>query len=274
MNLINKKLSFHLVKIGLTVVGFTIAVLTKFLLTYFESPRWQTSIEEFCFVISSGVFSAMVLVWFIDDINRRLEEKNNEQLEARKIRQFDRILQVYIGRFNISLHCLITPCAERKNKKLEPYPEFSFKDMRDMFLHTGLLGEGADSSIKYFVRTESALREEIEIMVKNIDYTYYPIIQELLLAFVNISLKFNQKETWVNAETVLIKKESDVNDKGHIVSNEMVELMKSGEMDKWYKDQPDTPNNEYRSCFALYTMIHRELVILKEYNKQIKNLNI
>ncbi len=267
-----KKTTFFGWKIFLTVSSFIVAVLTMFVLASPEAPNWL----EFWFVISSGVFSAMVLVWFIDEIGKRLQEKEDKLTEAKKIKQFDQILQLYLTRYDLFLYCLTTPVARRKNgAEIKINPDFSFKDMQDMFLPTGLLGEGiVDSSIECFVRAESVLREEIETMAQNIDYVYYTDIQNCLLDFIKASLIFNQKETWILAKCIGSKKESKIAKVYSTLSNDMVYLLKSGQMDRWYKDEIMVENDSYRSCFALHEMIRFELAALKKYKQQMNKINI
>ena len=49
------------------------------------------------------------------------------------------------------------------------------------------------TSIESFIIAEEQLREEMELVIRDIEFNYYPKIREWLLEFIEASLKYNQK---------------------------------------------------------------------------------
>ena len=56
------------------------------------------------------------------------------------------------------------------------------------------------TSIESFIIAEEQLREEMELVIRDIEFNYYPKIREWLLEFIEASLKYNQKKVWLEAK--------------------------------------------------------------------------
>lgn len=234
----SKKEKFFWWKIIITAISFIAVILSKSTIDWSNlSNNYIDSAlcREIAYDLSVGIFSAMVLVWFVDEINEHIQDKANEKTEVEKIKRADRILQQYIERYQIFFYCVVTPIEQRDFENVEMPSEFCFKDMRELYLTTMLISEGIfDSSIQCFVRAETQLREEIELTLRDIDFCYYPKIRECLLEFVETSLKYNQKEAWVTAKTVTIGNKTladDVKDMLESVADERYMEIKSGKKD-------------------------------------------
>ncbi len=83
----------------ITIISFVAILISKSTIDW--SNIWNNTIDslllkESIYDISVGIFSAMVLVWFIDEINERIKIKQTKQAENETILRFDKINQKYI----------------------------------------------------------------------------------------------------------------------------------------------------------------------------------
>ena len=81
--------------------------------------------KEIGYDLCVGIFSAMILVWFIDEINERIQNKENKKA--------NRILQQYIERYKLFFYCVVTPIEQRNFEKVEMPLNFTLKDMCELY---------------------------------------------------------------------------------------------------------------------------------------------
>lgn len=210
----NRKKFFWL-KIIITVISFVVVILSK---STIDWNNWSNNYidlalcKEILYDLSVGVFSAMILVWFIDEINERIQEKTSQAKEIAEITRASKLLQLYIERYKVFFYCVTTPMKQRDFINMKFSADFNIKDMRELHKSTLLVSEGTfDSSIESFLRAESELKSEIEATIRAIDFEYYTSIREHLIRFLEASLKYNQKNAILEAKkTTVADKTLDV----------------------------------------------------------------
>lgn len=97
-----KKKGFTRLKIGITIVSLIVAIITKSDIDWSNllNNCFELSLaKELIYDLSVGVFSAMILVWFIDEIGNRIQERQSQEKEKATIRRFDKVLQQYIEQY-------------------------------------------------------------------------------------------------------------------------------------------------------------------------------
>lgn len=257
----DRKKAFFLWKIILTIASFVGIILTKIQCV-------QTIPMQVIYDLSVGIFSSMILIWFIDEINEHIQDKQTLNKEIKEIKRSDRLIQLYIERYKLFFYCLITPIKKRKFDNIEIHSDFLFKDMQDLYQTTLLINEGIfDSSIESFIKAECVLKEEMEKMIKDIDFSYYPNIQEHLIEFVEVSLKYNQKVIWLEAKT------TDIG--GQTLADAVTDVLKEKADDLYaeYQNGKDLSNNLIMPYFALFEMLKGEQKALSKYEQEIKRLD-
>lgn len=268
----HKDKNFFLWKIILSIASFVIIILSKseinwddFSKNYFDGVL----AKEIIYDLSVGIFSAMILIWFIDEINERIQAKKQREERVLKIKRADRLLQPYIERYKLFLYCLITPIENRNFSDYEIQQDFLLKDMRDLYKTTLILSEGIfNTSIGCFIKAESELKDKIENMIMEVELLDYPELQESLVEFVETSLKYNEKDAWLKAQTTRLS--------GTQTLAEMAVDILQNNADDWYIEVQNgkTMNgNIVLTYFALYEMIKGEYAALSKYENEINKVN-
>lgn len=264
----DRKKKFVYWKLGITVVSFIITVIMisdidwrNLTNNYIDPARWK----QIGYDLGVGVFSAMVLIWFVDEINEHIQDKTNKNTEKEKINRANRILSKYIERYELFFYCVVTPIEQREVSNAKMPLEFSFKDMRELYLTTILISEGIfDSSIECFVKAEKELKDEIEFTLRDIDFEYFPEIGESLLEYVEASLRYNEKGAWLSAKSV---------NAGTKTLADTVKEMLENDADERYKEiksgKKEYPHNLVHTYIALYEMLHAERNAILKYKREI-----
>lgn len=145
----SRKEKFFWWKVIITVISFIAVILSKSTIDWSNlSNNYIDSAlcKEIAYDLSVGVFSAMILVWFIDEINEHIQEKKNRAKEIDEIIRSNRLLQLYIERYKVFFYCVITPMKERDFKNMKFPTDFKLKDMRELHKQTLLVSEGTFDS--------------------------------------------------------------------------------------------------------------------------------
>lgn len=273
-----KKSKFFWLKIVITIVSFVGAILFKsnINLANFQNNHIDLSLlKEISYDLSIGVFSAMVLVWFIDEIGQHIQTQQSKEKECAIIKRFDRVLQQYIDRYITMFYCVVTPLEERR-KQLNrsngamdaKLPEtFCLKDMRDLYQTSFLLKDGIyTSSISSFLDIELSLRNEFIHLVENYDFEYYPSFPDIFLRFINVSLKYDCRDN------ILEVPKQKIGEKP--MATFINEYLKNN-ADDFYKkvlNGKSISGNIMSPYILLYEMMKQEREIVLQYQKEIKKL--
>jgi len=224
-------------------------------------------VKEICYDICVGIFSTMILVWFIDHINEYIQEKKSKDDEAKKIKCFDRLLQLYIERYEIFYYCVVTPVSQRDYNNLLIPEEFKLKDMKDLYNSTLLMSEGMfDTAIEGFITAEENLKMEIESMIRNVEFDFFPEIRESLESFIEASIKYNQKQALLGAPKVTVGTQT--------LDKVVMEALETS-ADEFYekvKREKVQVANLLHPYVALYEMLKEEYKCIKAYEKEINQI--
>ena len=274
-----KKSKFFWLKIAITIISFGGAVLFKSNIDWSNIQNNHVNLsllKEIAYDLSIGVFSAMILVWFIDEISQHLQIRQAKEKECATIKRFDRVLQQYIDRYVTMFYCVVTPLEERLKQVNGPnssmdtkMPEiFCLKDMRDLYQSSFLLRDGtSDSSISAFLDIEFSLRNEFIHLVENNDFEYYPTFPDIFLQFINVSLKYDCRGNILDAPRLKVGEKPMVTFISECLENNADDFYKrvlAGE---------GVGGNIMSPYILLYEMMKQERKIILQYQEEIKKLN-
>ncbi len=267
----SRRKSFFWWKVIFTALSCVIAIVSKSQIDWKSLSNNHIDfslVKEIVYDCSIGMFSAMIIVWFIDEIGKHIQDKKDRGIEREKICRANRVLQLYIERYKLFYYCVTTPTEKRDFKNVVMRSDFMLRDMKDLYKNTNLMSEGfLDSSINCFVEAELALKDEIEATIRSTDFSFFPKIQKCLLEFVEISICYNCKESWIKAKTTG-GKDSTIAD--------MVTDMLSTVADDWYSEYQDGKRNLSSNVmlvyFDLYEMLIKEQDVLHRYEKMMEDL--
>lgn len=267
----SRKTSFFWWKICLTILSFFCMMLSRSNLDWYNLSNNYLDfslIKEVCYDLSVGVFSAMILIWFIDEINEHIQDNKSKNKEIDEIRRSDRLLQLYIERYKLFYYCVVTPIKQRDFKNIIIPEEFMLKDMSDLFQTTLLTSEGIfDTAIECFLLAEAELKAEIESTIRNVNFEYFLEIRECLEEFVEVSLKYNQKNALLEAKTATA---------GHDTISKIVSEALKTTADEFYetfKKGEDQIANLMHPYIFLYEMLKAQHNVIKKYEKEMEKIN-
>lgn len=267
----DRKKKFFYWKLAITVISFVFTVMMisdidwrNLSNNYIDPVRWK----EIGYDLGVGVFSAMVLIWFVDEISEHIQDKISKNTEKEKIKRANRILCKYIERYELFFYCVVTPVKQREFENIKMPLEFTFKDMRDLYFSTILISEGIfDSSIECFVKAEKELKDEIELTLRDMEFEYFPEIRESLLEFVEVSLKYNEQGAWLSAKTARAGTKT--------LADEVKDMLEN-DADNQYKEiktgKKEYSHNLVHTYIALYEMLHAERNAILKYKQEIEQI--
>lgn len=266
----SRKEKFFWWKVIITVMSFVAVILSKSTIYWSNLSNNYIDLaicKEITYDLSVGIFSAMILVWFIDEINEHIQEKKNKAKEFDEIIRSNRLLQLYIERYKVFFYCVITPMKQRDFKNIKFPTDFKLKDMRELHKQTLLVGEGTfDSSIESFLDAESELKSEIESIIRSINFNYFPATREYLIQFVEGSLKYNQKNAILEAKNITMgDKRKDV----------VIEYYLENYADDFYQDIQLGKNhggNIMHPYIYLYEMLKIQYNAIIKYEQELQKM--
>ena len=273
-----KKSKFFWLKIVITIISFGGALFFKSNIDWsnIHNNRIDLSLlKEISYDLSIGVFSAMILVWFIDEIGQHIQNRQSKEKECAMIKRFDRVLQQYIERYVTMFYCVVTPLEERLKQVDGPnsamnakMPEmFCLKDMHDLYQSSLLLRDGtSDSSISAFLDIEFSLRNEFIHLVENNDFEHYSSFPDIFLRFVNVSLKYDCRGNILEPPYRKVGEQPMVAHISKLLENKA---------DNFYKEVlagRGIGGNLMSPYILLYEMMKQEREIVLQYQEEIKKI--
>lgn len=260
-------------KVALTIVSGILAILLKCRINWPDALNIvdffinHLALKEFIYDISIGVFSAMILVWFIDEIAKHIEEQKTQKAEKETILRLNRVLEKYLSKYERCFYCVITPVSDRCSSDVLISKDFSLKDMRDLFQPSLLPNYGlSESSISSFLQIELDLRHELTRIIERNSFVYYPRFVEILSKYIEISLEYDCRTSILEAQSK------------QMGGRKMIEVINeylSKDADK-YKDLllegKGSASNIMFPYVLLNILMHKERKILDEYKEEIQNI--
>lgn len=266
-----KKKAFTFYKIILTLGSCVLAVLFKSNISWTD---WSNNyidillVKEIAYDLTMGIFSAMVLVWFVDAISDYINERNAKQKEVDAIYRFNVVLQHYISNYFNAYYDVIVPMNERGNAAQVTTKSFALKDMKDLHQSTMQSDYSAcDSAVQIFLESELELRNQIASLLMNNDIKNNVELQSIFLSFLDKSLSFTGRATILDAPNRVIGQRNK--------ALEVSEMLKNGKADQYrvalWKEQTSKSNILY-PYVALYEMMQEERKILLNYDETVTKI--
>lgn len=235
-------------------------------------------VKEILYDLSIGVFSAMILVWFIDEIGNHIQERKSQEKERDTIRRFNKIILLYINQYMELFYCVVTPIEERDPENVKLPDIFTLRDMRDLYYPSARLNEKIHgSSVEAFLRVEQELREKFIHIIESHDFEYYPKISEILLGYIQFSLAFDSRAAILDAPNKTLTSQSDKDAKVIPMTNLIHDWLEK-EADSYFQKNLDkeniTVNPLFHPYICLYQMMRHEKKYILQYWEEVKKLDL
>ena len=254
----------------ITIISFVAILISKSTIDW--SNIWNNTIDslllkESIYDISVGIFSAMVLVWFIDEINERIKIKQTKQAENETILRFDKINQKYIDRYKALFYCTVTPISDRtKPADLMP-SQILLKDMKDLYKTTLLIiQDSSESSVSSFFQIEEALRQQFIRQIEKNDFVYNTKIYNLLSKYIEISIGYDCRSAIMKIPQKTIGNEPAIT---------AIEKMLEKNADEYFGDLQKGKSNHSNLMYPyiiLRQMMLEERDVILQYEEEINKI--
>lgn len=265
-----KKRGFFILKILITVVSFIVLVVAKSNIDWSNLQNTYIDfslVKEIVYDLAVGVFSAMILVWFIDEISNRIQEHQSQEKEKASIKRFDKVLQRYIDQYITLFYCVATPLQDRKFDNVEMPEQFTLKDMCDLHQTSTLIQEKFSSgSVEPFLQIELDLRKEFISLVERNEFEYYPQFADIFLSYIQISLHYDSRSAILDAPNRTI---------GNKKLTDFIHDLLENNADDYYQKMLNGENisaNLAHPYIFLYEMMKEERKLILQYQDEIKKL--
>lgn len=229
--------------------------------------------KEIIYDVAIGVFSSMILVWFIDGIAEHLQKKAAEKEAKETIIRFNLLFRKYLDRYITMFYCVTTPASKRnasedKHKVFQNKDTFALAEMCDLHKPSLIIEEGiAISSIQAFLKIELAVRHQIEaFLLNNQRDPKFQEIYEILEAFIATSISYDFSTTILSNQSISAGKQNSSDD---------ILLLLKNTGDKYYSDLKagkDNKNNKMYPYILLREFMQKERKILLNYQKRIEEM--
>lgn len=267
---LKKKSVFFWWKIGITVVSFFAVI------AFGSNIDWSNFsnnyvdpvlLKEIAYDLSIGIFSAMVLVWFIDEISNHIQERQSNNAEVEIIKRFDKILQCYIEQYIVLFYCVATPIEERNFKNVSMPERFTLKDMKDLHKTSLLMTEKVyGASVESFLQIELELRKEFQFFTEKCNFEFYPQIPQIFLEYIRVSISYDSRGAIFDAKNMTSGKQKMTD-----LIHDILESSADNLREKMLKGE-DRGGNLADPYIFLYEMMRQERGLILMYQKEIEKL--
>lgn len=220
-------------------------------------------IESLLGILSIGLFlNAVALTKSRLDVNAekvRTAEKYKNYETIKLIRQYV-VVEPYLKNFIDYATIVSTPILMRKgNYKYNP--DFDFHDLYDLYQPTlRLFEDHNESSISYFYKSLHKLEERLEIMLRSVDISLWPELENKMLKVLRI---FREKD--FEASILGLEKCKLGNNPATKYQSELIK--------NWQDEIKYYPSNAINSAVALYFLIRTTVPLLQEINEEVIIIN-
>ena len=266
-----KKKGFTRLKIGITIVSLIVAIITKSDIDWSNllNNCFELSLaKELIYDLSVGVFSAMILVWFIDEIGNRIQERQSQEKEKATIRRFDKVLQQYIEQYITMFYCVATPLDKRNFENVEMPEHFTLSDMRNLHQTSLLIKEKlSGDAIESFLQIELTLRNEFISLIEKNDFEHYPQFADIFLNYVQKSIYYDSRSAILD-----MSQAKRVGDASLVKS--IHDLLESHADDYYQKmlHGEDIGGNLAHPYIFLYELMKEERKLILQYQDEIRKI--
>lgn len=260
-----RKKWFSILKLGITVISFLLVILAKSEIDWTNLSNNYINpvyVKEITYDLAIGIFSAMILVWFIDEIGNQLQERESVAKEKTAIKRFDRVLQKYIENYVLAFYCVATPIDVRKFDDVVMPDAFTLKDMRDLHRTTLLINEKVSGgSVESFLQIEYDIRREFISLIEKHELEHFPQFAEIFLEFIDTSLSYDSRAAILDAPKTC--PESFIRDLLENHADDYYQKILKGE---------NIGGNLAHPYMFLYEMMKKERILILRYQEEINKL--
>lgn len=160
-------------------------------------------------VASEAIFGIVIIGLFLNSLASQIEDKQDAAIKKRLSEQnFHRLISFYkyllsvITNYKITLNELTTPINNRQDLPKEPNPDFNFSDLQDIFKPSILRKNGYNKPvIHHYYEKLDLLLIELKFLLANFDLNEYPVIHEIVIAFLATSEQEDPRDALYSCET-------------------------------------------------------------------------
>ena len=261
-----RKKWFFILKLGITAISFLLVILAKSEIDWTNLSNNYINpvyVKEIIYDLAIGIFSAMILVWFIDEIGNQLQERESVEKEKAAIKRFDRVLQKYIEKYTLAFYCVATPIDIRKFDNVVMPDTFTLKDMRDLHRTTLLMREKVSGgSVEAFLQIEYDIRREFISLIEKHELEHFPQFSQIFLEFIDTSLSYDSRAAILDAPKAC--------------SERFIHDLLENNADDYYQKILNGENiggNLAHPYMFLYEMMRKERVLILRYQEEISKLD-
>jgi hypothetical protein len=227
------------------------------------------SISEYFSGIITELVGIIVTVLFVQVLFDKKNTNEQKEHELAEIKRFHRILKLYIDRYIRFYNRVATPLGEKVPTDPFQTGKFKIKDMCDLHEISLFITDGSmKPAIDIFYEIEHIIRDYFITTLLRIDFEYFPDISELIISFIDISIRFD------SSGEILYAKNIRIGDKPAIAVNKKM-IQENGEefYNEFIKGNRQNANSMHPYAY-LYMMMQEERKILVKYLKIINDKNI
>lgn len=255
-------------KLTVLLLFFCLVLLgISFLPIFKTSSHLRDNFENIIIGIGTNIFGIIITVSFVQFILDKQNEKEERIAEKEKIIRFYQIMSFRIEKYFQVFAQITTPLSvfsQQQDKYINP--DFKFEDMQDLYFPCLLIVKSQHSAISVFYSEERRIKNYMLKMLENIDFKYYPHIQNLLIAFVKQSEANDVRQAILDYETKVVY--------GKPLSKIISSQIATNNVDDWVGqfESGKLESNIINNFVILYRLLQKEFFLLNELIKQVKEI--
>ena len=265
-----KNRGFTVYKLLVTIASFVGVIIFKSNINWTELSKNHidvTLVKEIAYDISISIFTAMIIIWFVDVVSNYIEERISEKKELQAISRIHSVLSQYILRYYSLFYIVVTPLSER-NENCDIPASFTMKQMHDLYKSTFSAKNGlSDSAVCLFLQAELELRMQISSLLLSNELNKNISLKDIFVEFLEESLKFDCRPAINDAPKRRINNEK--------LSEHISNLLIEGDGDQ-YRLKLQQDDSQRSHVLYPYVMLHdlmeNELRILAKYQEVIAGI--
>lgn len=231
---------------------------------------WKSACFNFLMSLGTNILGLIITVFFVQKYIDDKKEKIRATEEKDKILRYDRIMSQYISLYLKAFASIVIPnkIGVRVEIKRDKDDEFSFSDLSGMYEPSYMIVEkGVKSSIEIYYEYEEKLAEYIMKVIENIDFEFYPQIQEILMEFYRVWTECDERDM------VLWPLRIDNEEGGKNMKKIVIDMIKDERMN-WVErnDRGELNGNIMKAYVELYQKVRNERKLIARYEQEIKKL--
>ena len=188
--------------------------------------------------------------------------KNEAKIFCQEVIRFNRhnkIIQSNIEYYLLYTAIITKPMTSRPTYTLNR--NFTFNDMSDLFAPSMLPTDPFFvPAVEFYFRHQKNLENSIHEMLVNIDFSYWPELEQLCFSFLDTAKKLDYRDSILEQTKIRLGDMKGSEDDARLIRNHEGEI-------KFY------PSNSINKYISLYQLIKKNLNFIDNYQKKIQEIN-